>query len=967
MLNKNIKHCKMRKKLLTLTLLCLTIIVSAQVTEAEFDSYDLRARDLVSQMTLEEKVLLMEGNGDEIGYPSVAAIERLGIPIFKIEHGPHGFKGWVNGKFTIGTYFPTSSAMAATWDKEMVYNVSKSFGNEMRAAAGHLNAGPSMNIVRNPITGRSFEYFTEDPYLNGRMAVAYTQGIQSEKVIADLKHYICNNQELDRHDINVTVGERALREIYLPGFKAAIQEGGAWSIMSSYNSINGEFGNENLWLQKTILVDEWGFKGFVISDWGGTHSTVPSVKAGLSIEMPRSKVYGQNLLNAVNTGEVSVAEIDELVVRFLRGFIWTGALDNDIPVHPEWIKSQAKKNIAREAATKAMVLLKNDNNTLPFDKAVVQKLAIIGPNGEYGDHYNGGEYTFNLFQGGGSSKVKLEQNRMVTPYKGITELLGNDVDVSFAPGCYAETGTGPMPLGYIKIPNGAQNGFLVSYYNNRNFSGTPSNNISTDMVYKWGSSIEIPELEDDPVTRFSVRFQGQVIVPETKDYTLELRHHAGSAKLYINDVLVKETERASDVYFNTMYSMRMEVGMEYKIRVDYVSGGRNSGISFNWDYENDAYLQEALALAAESDAVILTVGFSGDIGESEAADRQRLALYPAQERLIKAISEVNPNCVVAIVAGSSVEMDNWIEDVPSVLMSWYSGEQMGYAMHDILFGDVNPSGKLPVTFPKTYNDYPDGFYSTNQQINYDEGIYVGYRYFDHHEKEVLFPFGYGLSYTTFDYNTVQSVVTGSVENTKVEVTINITNSGDVAGEEVVQLYVNDMTASVDRPIQELKGFTKVHLNAGETKEVTITLDPTSLAFFDMDSKQWKMEAGDFELRVGSSSRDIRLQEIITIGEDYYFMNYNKNTLSSEQSIANNAVNLRVYPNPSRESITFELNNFENTYDIHIYDVLGRSVSKMENCTTNSVNFHRKGLENGLYLYQVVSGTEIISTGKFILN
>ncbi|MFC2116452.1 glycoside hydrolase family 3 C-terminal domain-containing protein, partial [Bacteroidota bacterium] len=867
----------------------------------------------------------------------------------------------------IGTYFPTSSSMAATWDKDMVYTIAKSIGHEARGARGHLNAGPAMNIVRNPKTGRSFEYFTEDPYLNGRTAIAYTQGIQSEKIMANLKHYVCNNQELDRHDINVTVSERALREIYFPGFKAAIQEGGAWSVMSSYNSINGSFGNENLWLQKTVLMEDWGFRGFVLSDWGGTHSTVQSIKAGLSLEMPRDKVYGEPLLDAVKSGQVKEAELDELVVKFLRAFLWTGALDGEIPVHPEWIKSQNHKDIAREAATKAMVLLKNDKNTLPFNKGQINKLAVIGPNGDYGNHFNGGEYSFTLFQGNGSSKVKLEKSRMITPYQGIKELLKNDIEVNYAPGCYAETGTGPIPLGYIRTPDSTKNGFLVSFYDNRDFSGNPSTSIKTDMIYDWGSAIEIPELGNDPIKWFSVRFEGKLIIPESKMYTLELRHRSGSAKLYINDVLVDETVKASDVYFNTVDSLYLESGKEYNIRVDYVSGGRESGISFYWDYENDQYLQNALALASSSDAVLLTVGFSGDIGETEAGDRSRLALYPAQENLINEISKVNPNCAVVIIAGSSVEMDNWINNVPSVLMGWLCGEQMGYAMYDVLFGDVNPSGKLPVTFPKTYNDYPEGFYSTTKQINYSEGIYVGYRYFDHYNKEVLFPFGHGLSYTTFQYNTIQCSVSDSLNNLKVEVIISITNTGPVAGEEVVQLYVKDLVASVERPIQELKGFTKVSLNPGETKEVTITLDPTSLAFFDMTSKKWKMEAGDFEIRVGSSSRTIHLVDVITIDEDFYFMNIKKemdpNLVYENQG---KAANLRVYPNPAIESVTFELSEFENSYDINISDSLGRAVAKIQNCNTNLVHFYRKGLENGLYLYQVASGNKFSNTGKFIL-
>ncbi len=845
------------------------------VEQNKIDSYETRARELVSKMTLEEKVSLMTGATDSIGFPALAGIPRLGIPMFEIHHGPHGFKGWYGDpkeeKMVWGTYFPTSTAMGATWDSDLVYKIAEAMGAEMRSAGGHLNAGPAMNIIRDVRTGRSFEYFTEDPFLNGRTAIGYTKGLQSQKVIANLKHFIANNQEQNRGGLNVIVDERALREIYLPAFKAAIQEGGAWSLMSAYNRINGVYCNEEEWLLKEVLVDNWGFKGFVLSDWGGTHNTIGSIKAGMAIEMPREKIYGKKLIEEIKAGTITISELDELVVRILMPFIWTGALDEEIPIDTTVVNQPRHVAVAREAASKAMVLLKNENNMLPLNKKI-KKLAVIGPNGEYGNHYRDGKYFYALLQGSGSSKVAISRDQMVTPFQGIKTQLDGQVEVDYAPGCYAETGFGAIPLKYISTPDGKSEGFRVSYFTNTKFEGQPiRTEFNSDRSYTWSSELDIPELfkQEESVRQFSVVLEGKLRVPETGEYNLEIRNTSGSAALYINDKLVTENLKGARYNIGSSGSVELKKGQEYDIKATYVKTSWKGDVSINWDYENAQYLKEALSLAAQSDAVILTVGNTGEIGETEGGDRDRITLYPAQERLINEIAKVNPNCTVVVIAGSAVAMGNWIDNVPSVLMGWFSGEQMGNALYDVLFGEVNPSGKLPITFPLSLDEYPKDHYTSSPEIAYNEGIYVGYRYFDHHNKEVQFPFGHGLSYTEFKYADIKANIKEDSNDLTVRVDLSITNTGTVEGEEVVQLYVRDLEASVDRPVKELKGFMKTRINPGETEHISIDLEASAFAYFDMNQKQWKVEAGDFELWAGSSSRDIRLKEIITIKSDRF--------------------------------------------------------------------------------------------------
>lgn len=825
---------------------------------------DKRVEDLVSRMTLKEKVVQLTGKSLQYRQEALPGNERLGIPTFIIVHGPYGGKFKRTPKMVIGTYFPVSIAMAATWSEDLVVEITRAMGAEMNSWGGLANAGPAMNIIRDPRTGRSFEYFTEDPFLNAKMTAAYTRGLQSQKVAVILKHYVCNNQEFNRGGLNVGVSERALREIYFPGFKEGVTAADAKVIMGAYNRVNDVYSCENDFILTKVLRDDWGFDGFVLSDWSGTHSTVASANSGLDVEMPRERYYGKALLQAVKEGVVSETTIDGMVSNVLRVLFWTGAFDQGPVYETSVLRSQKHLDLARKASAKSMVLLKNNNNLLPLDLNKTKKIAVIGPNGNYGAHFRGGTYHIGLLQGGGSASLGTKKENLITPYQGIAENAGEDVEVAFAPGCYAESGCGPIPLKYLKTPDGMSNGLLLRYFGNARFEGKPiKQEVSTQLSYRWGEELDIPEagVEIADKSRFSIEFKAKLTAPESRDYIFEIRNASASAQLFIDGKLVAENSKGSPTFWNDMGSIKLEEGKEYELLAKFAkSGGRPVDLSINWDYENVAYLEEAKKLAENSDAVILTVGLSGQMGDTEAGDRRRMELFPAQENLINEITNINKNCAVVIVAGSVVTMGNWLENAPAVLHAWYPGEQGGNAMADILFGMENPAGRLPITFAKSSRQYPEDFYTMTRENEYKEGIYVGYRYFDKYQKEPLFPFGHGLSYTTFDYSNLKISTSEKDGRINTIVTADIKNTGPKEGDEVVQLYIHDVESSVDRPEKELKGFRRIHLKSGETKTVFFTLEKSAFSYWDDSNKRWFAEPGAFEIRIGSSSDNILLKE-----------------------------------------------------------------------------------------------------------
>lgn len=655
-------------------------------------------RKIISEMTLEEKAGLCSGSD----FWHTKSVERLGIPMMMVSDGPHGLRKQDLEADNLGVNvsieavcFPTSCALACSFDRELIYRMGQALGNECQAEDIGVILGPGANIKRSPLCGRNFEYFSEDPYLASNMAANHIKGVQSKNVGTSLKHFLANNQEHRRMTTSAKIDERTLNEIYLAAFETAVKEGKPWTVMCSYNQINGEFASENKLYLKDVLRDKWGFGGFVVSDWGAVNDRVKGVSAGLDLEMPSSSGANDALIvQAVKNGSLSESDLDECCECIL------GVLDRYIKGRdPQavWDKD-ADHELAAEIASQCMVLLKNENNILPLDRT--KKIAFIG---KFAAEPR--------FQGGGSSHINA--------YK-VTDALSaaaGYADVSYAQGCRTDE-----------------------------------------------------------------------------------------------------------------------------------------------DITDNELLSEAVELAKNSDIAVVFAGLT-DLFESEGFDRSHMRMPECQNELIAKIAEVQPNTVVVLHNGSPVEMP-WIGSVKGLLEVYLGGQAVGEAACRVLFGDVNPSGKLAETFPLKLADNPSylNFPGEGDIVEYREGIFVGYRYYDFKEMEVLFPFGYGLSYTTFEYSDLKVSVNGCTA----EVTVSVKNTGKVRGREIVQLYVRDCESSVIRPVKELKGFEKIELEPGEEKDVAFQLDRRSFAFYSVRTHDWFVESGDFEIMIGKSSRDIVLTETVYI-------------------------------------------------------------------------------------------------------
>ena len=698
-------------------------------------STEARVADLLSRMTLEEKATMLAGSG----WMESAPVERLGIPAIKMADGPMGVRSWAGSSAitnlpggplkVLSTAFPAGVAMAATWNPELVRREGQAIAQEVKALGRDMILGPTVNINRVPLWGRNFEGYGEDPYLAARMGVAYVKGVQGEGVIPSVKHFAANNEEFERHRIDAEIDERTLHEIYLPAFKAAVQEADAWTVMSAYNKVNGVHCAESVELLTDVLKNEFGFKGFVISDWGSTYSTAATVNAGMDLEMPggppvkpwleseRVKAAGNSdgwltadkVLAEVKAGHISEATLNDNVGRILRVIFASGLFDHPHTAGGE-VDTPAQRAVAREAATEGMVLLKNADSLLPLDAAKIHSIAVIGPNAAVA-----------RTGGGGSSMIRPKQ--AVAPLDGIRTRAGAAVQVSFALG----------------------------------------------------------------------------------------------------------------------------VGMEGEDAAQDLPAARAKA------------LKEAVEAATKADVAVVVVGRYSKL-EGESFDMKTMDLPAGQDELIEAVEAANPHTIVVLNTGNPVTMARWIDKTPALLEMWYSGQEGGDALSAILFGDANPSGKLPVSFPKRWEDSPAfGHYpGENLTVDYAEGIHVGYRYFDSKIVEPQFPFGFGLSYTSFEYSDL-TVTPEKVSNDQpVKVSVAVKNAGRRSGAEVVQLYVHDGHSAIDRPVRELKGFTRVELKPGETRTVEFTLSRADLSYWSPFQKGWMAEPGIFEIQIGASSRDIRL-------------------------------------------------------------------------------------------------------------
>nr|WP_313639392.1 glycoside hydrolase family 3 C-terminal domain-containing protein [Paenibacillus sp.] len=666
----------------------------------------LNIQELIAQMTLEEKAGMCSG----LDFWQTKAVERLGIPSIMMTDGPHGLRKQKAGNDHLGifdsvpsTCFPAGAGMACSWDRELIKQVGAAIGEECQAEDVSILLGPGVNIKRSPLCGRNFEYFSEDPYLSSEMAVGHIEGVQSQGVGTSLKHFAANNQEHRRMSTDAIVDERTLREIYLASFESVVKKAQPWTVMCSYNQVNGEYASENSYLLTDILKEEWGHEGFVVSDWGAVNERTKGLAAGLELEMPSSNGAGdQKIIDAVRSGTLSEEALDRAVGRLLS-IIFKAVENNkenasyDIEVHHQ---------LARVAARESMVLLKNEGGLLPLKRE--GSYAVIG------------DFARNpRYQGGGSSHIK--PTRLDEIYNSIQEEAG----------------------------------------------------LATKLTYSQG------------------------FVSDSDEPSIEL-------------------------------------------------------------------IEQAVEAASQADTAIVFVGLP-ERYESEGYDRTHLRIPESQIRLIEAVAEVQPNVVVVLSNGSPIEMP-WLDSVKAVLEGYLGGQALGGAISDLLFGNVSPSGKLAETFPMRLEHNPSflNFPGEGDTVEYKEGLFVGYRYYDAKRIIPLFPFGYGLSYTTFAYSDL-SVSAHSLKDTDtLQASVKVTNTGTMQGKEIVQLYVKDVLSNVVRPDKELKGFAKVDLLPGESKLVSFTLDSRAFAYYNVELKDWHVETGEFEILVGPSSQEIVFAERVVV-------------------------------------------------------------------------------------------------------
>lgn len=793
-----------------------------------------RVDALLSKMTLDEKIALIGGINDFY----TPAIPRLGIPELRMSDGPLGVHD-----YGPTTAYPAGIALAASWDTGLARLVGEAMGRDARARGVNFILAPGMNIYRAPMNGRNFEYFGEDPFLAARMAVAMIQGIQSQGVIATAKHYAANNQEYGRMDHSSDMDERTLREIYLPAFEASVKEAKVGAVMDAYNLVNGVYMTENDFLNSVILKKEWGFDGIVMSDWGATHDGIAAAKGGLDLEMPSGQFMNkETLLPAIQRGDVPVAVIDDKVRRILRkaiefGFFDRGQTDTAIPLY-----SQGGREVALEEARSGLVLLKNENGILPLDKKKIKTIAVLGP-----DAYPA------VIGGGGSSLTKPFNS--VSYLEGISDYLGESGRVLYTTD-EASLDEIVKATEFVASPGGTT-GLRGEYFNNDSLQGQPALMRTDEKIdFHWGAGSYAANGPDD---HFSARWTGYFVPRTDDDYKFYVSADDG-VRLFINDRQVIDDWQRHGETLDT-YSTHLEMGKPYKIRLEYFEAVGTATVRFGIAAATKQLGQGTKTLVSKADVVVLCMGFDPST-EGEGGDRT-FQLPGGQDSFIQQIARLNKNVIVVLTAGGNVDMTKWIGSVPALIHAWYPGQEGGRALAQILFGEVNPSGKLPASFERRWEDnaafksyYPK---SPDKHVKYEEGVFVGYRHFDRSQVKSLFPFGFGLSYTKFQYTDLTVAPSSSDLNGPVIVSFNIKNIGQREGAEIAQLYVGDSHSSVPRPVKELKGFAKVNLLPGESKRVTLQLDRRAFSFFDEKMHEWRAEPGEFAILVGSSSAKMELQ------------------------------------------------------------------------------------------------------------
>ena len=797
-----------------------------------------RIEDLLSRMTLDEKIEQLSGYKMDTRENT-----RLGIPGLKMTDGPVGV--------TLGTStaLPSPVALASSWDRDLMRNVGGLLGRETKENGRNCLLAPCVNIHRIPVGGRNFESFGEDPYLASQIAVPYIQGVQSEDVLACVKHFACNNQEWNRKTLDVIADERTMHEIYFPMFKAAVQEGKVWSVMASYNLVNGIYACENNYLLNEVLKDKWGFKGFVVSDWRATRSTVGSINGGLDIEMPNDKyLNNEDVKQALADKLITEERIDEMVRRILRVKFEAGFFDHPQKESKGYINSRLHNQIAYEAAVNGIVLLKNENDLLPIDPEKFEKIAVIGPNTAYA-----------RVGGGGSAKVYPPYS--VSPLEGLTSKADKRLQFEYSLGTAIKDDIRVLESKYFTNKTN-KHCLQAEYFTNPNLEGKPHFTREDEEInFMWYFDAPRPDMYNICQNReYSARWKGKINTPASGEYKFFIRHTDG-VRLKINGETIIENWKENVESTIDTCKISLKENSYYDLELEYFKKSGISEIKLGWEIPGEDLIAEAVELAKNSDMAVIFAGLS-DQFEGEGRDKNFLVLEN-QDTLIKAVSKANPNTAVVMITGTPPVMEAWADDVPTIVQAWFGGQEGGNAIADVLLGNANPSGKLPSTFYVKKEDAPGLKYYRNENLKsvYHEGIFVGYRYLEKNNIEPRFAFGHGLSYTDFEYGEVKLK---EIDGQTFELIIPVSNTEKMAGSEVVQVYVGEINPQVARPVKELKAFEKIKLQPGDQQNVRIQLDKNAFSFYNVDIHDWQVSKGDYKISIGSSSRDIRKEVSLTV-------------------------------------------------------------------------------------------------------